>query len=224
MNGIPEVPMCEGVQNANPIILIEKKPKSMTKTAIRNRRYRKKNRERLLKEGKEYRKTEKYREYRDKNKSTKNEYNKQYHQDHKERLAEKDRLYHEAHRVEKAAYYQENKEYKMATRSAYLKTRKGKSSKKRATQKRRAAMAGVISEYFDPIEVLVRDGYICQLCGKKTRPDFKNSYHPLYPNLDHIIPLNLGGVNTKENTQCLCRGCNVKKGYTGTGDQLRMFG
>ncbi|MBU2249718.1 MAG: HNH endonuclease, partial [Gammaproteobacteria bacterium] len=66
--------------------------------------------------------------------------------------------------------------------------------------------------------------YICQLCGVKTRPDIKNQYHPKRPELDHIVPLSLGGEHTKQNTQCLCRQCNMTKNNTGVGDQLRLFG
>jgi endogenous inhibitor of DNA gyrase (YacG/DUF329 family) len=41
------------------------------------------------------------------------------------------------------------------------------------------------------------------------------------PELDHIIPLSLGGTHTKSNTQLLCRKCNRIKGATSSG-QLRM--
>lgn len=74
------------------------------------------------------------------------------------------------------------------------------------------------------LKVFERDGYICQSCGKKTRPDFKNQFHSLYPNLDHIIPLSKGGAHTKLNTQCLCRLCNLEKGASIMNAQLRMFG
>ncbi len=37
--------------------------------------------------------------------------------------------------------------------------------------------------------------------------------------IDHIIPVHLGGTNELENLQLLCRSCNVKKG-TGTMLQL----
>lgn len=37
--------------------------------------------------------------------------------------------------------------------------------------------------------------------------------------IDHIIPVHLGGTNELDNLQLLCRSCNVKKG-TGTMPQL----
>ena len=45
----------------------------------------------------------------------------------------------------------------------------------------------------------------------------------IYPNLDHIIPLKKGGSHTRLNSQCLCHKCNIIKGSTGVGDQLRLF-
>lgn len=64
---------------------------------------------------------------------------------------------------------------------------------------------------FSRNDVLERDGWRCQMCGCKTRPDW-NAHHPKYPNLDHIVPLSKGGSHTPENTQCLCKQCNIKKG------------
>ena len=106
----------------------------------------------------------------------------------------------------------------------YRQSSKGKAATQKASHLRRARLVNVKSEEFDPREVLERDNYICQLCGRKTRPDFKNPNHSLYPNLDHIVPLIKGGSHIKLNTQCLCRQCNVEKNSVGTGDQLRMFG
>lgn len=31
-------------------------------------------------------------------------------------------------------------------------------------------------------------------------------------------------TDSKANTQCLCRQCNIEKYSTGAGDQLRLFG
>ena len=106
----------------------------------------------------------------------------------------------------------------------YFSTKAGKDADKRSTYKRRALKKHLRFEVFNPSEIFERDRYICQLCGKKTRPNVKNKFHPLYPNLDHIVPLSLGGEHTKQNTQCLCLKCNMTKNNTGVGDQLRIFG
>lgn len=76
---------------------------------------------------------------------------------------------------------------------------------------------------FNPIDVLVRDGWRCQLCGKKLKPKHRGTYRDDAPELDHIIPLAQGGEHSKRNTQCACRKCNQKKGSTPRG-QLLLFG
>ena len=54
-------------------------------------------------------------------------------------------------------------------------------------------------------------GYVCAHCGKV----FSNRR---YLNVDHIIPMNQGGVSVPENLQILCRTCNGKKGDQSEGE------
>lgn len=130
------------------------------------------------------------------------------------------------HIIKRVKAYNKTAKGKLVHKKAcvkYLQSDQGKYNTRKARYKRRALEANVRCEDFNPIDVFERDGYVCQLCGKKTRPDFKNPSHSLFPNLDHIVPLSKGGVHTKLNTQCLCRQCNIEKSSTGKGDQLRMF-
>ena len=138
---------------------------------------------------------------------------KAYRERNKEKIRERDRK----------RYWANKKIFNQRCR-VYDKTQNGKISTIKRGQRRRALIAGVSIEDFNSIEVFERDKYICRLCGRKTRPDYKNANHPLYPNLDHIIPLSKGGEHSKRNTQCLCRRCNMKKHNTCAGDQLRLFG
>ena len=155
-------------------------------------------------------------------------YDKKYYQTHKAEALAQDKKYRQAHKAEKAAYDRAYCQAHKAGRAAYHRvwgqTDIGRAKRKEIKNKRKALKVGVIFENFNPVDIFERDGYICQHCGRKTRPDFKNPNHPLYPNLDHIIPLSKGGAHTKQNTQCLCRQCNMEKSNTGTGDQLRLFG
>ena len=57
----------------------------------------------------------------------------------------------------------------------------------------------------------VDGGYACAHCGKI----FSNRR---YLNVDHIIPMNKGGVSVLENLQILCRSCNGKKGDQSEGE------
>ena len=85
---------------------------------------------------------------------------------------------------------------------------------KKAKAARRARIRGNGYELFDPHEVLRRDNYTCQICGVKTPIELRGTYDDCAPELDHVIPIALGGEHTRENTQCLCRKCNQTKGAT----------
>lgn len=58
---------------------------------------------------------------------------------------------------------------------------------------------GVAWEHVNRSRVLRRDK-VCQHCGK-----------PDKPNLDHILPMSLGGAHSYANTQRLCQKCNSEK-------------
>jgi len=91
-----------------------------------------------------------------------------------------------------------------------------------STAIRRARTRGAKSERFDPLEVLVRDRWVCQLCGVKTLKAKRGTSDLRAPVIDHIVPLALGGEHSRQNTQCACHGCNAAKGAKAYG-QLRMF-
>ena len=78
-------------------------------------------------------------------------------------------------------------------------------------QLRRARLAGVATERFNPSEVFDRDNWVCQLC---TRPVDRAAQYPdpLSVSLDHIVPIVRGGGHTRANTQCAHLRCNLIKG------------
>jgi len=53
-------------------------------------------------------------------------------------------------------------------------------------------------------EILKRDGYMCQICGRSQRDGVKL-------HVDHIVPVSAGGSNDRENLQALCEDCNLGK-------------
>lgn len=61
--------------------------------------------------------------------------------------------------------------------------------------------------------VFMRDGYICQICGKPCDTTDKSwgSCGPMSPSVDHIIPLVSGGTHTWDNVQCAHVICNSYK-------------
>lgn len=55
-------------------------------------------------------------------------------------------------------------------------------------------------------EIYERDGYRCQICGRKFDKD--------HLEIDHIKPIAKGGKSSMDNLQSLCHNCNVEKGAT----------
>lgn len=78
-------------------------------------------------------------------------------------------------------------------------------------------------ENVDPTKVFERDGWRCQLCGIKTPRKLRGTIEPNAPELDHIMPVSLGGEHSYANTHCACRECNIAKGATPKG-QMLLFG
>ena len=85
---------------------------------------------------------------------------------------------------------------------------------------RRARKRAGIVDSIDPIAVFQRDGWRCQLCGLKTPRARRGTIHPDAPELDHIVPLALGGDHVWHNVQCACRKCNSEKGASARGQLL----
>jgi hypothetical protein len=60
-------------------------------------------------------------------------------------------------------------------------------------------------------KLYMRDGGVCQLCGKHIDFDCDSNSDD-YPSIDHIIPISKGGVHEWNNVQLACRKCNYTKG------------
>lgn len=100
-----------------------------------------------------------------------------------------------------------------STRIKYCSGKCGKKKDKRVSRaKRRARVRSARVESVDPIKVLERDGWSCQLCGIDTPRELRGTYDNASPELDHVIPLAANGEHSYANTQCLCRECNQRKG------------
>ena len=84
-------------------------------------------------------------------------------------------------------------------------------SRKASKAKRKAVEKGAKGYAFDVFDVFERDGWRCQLCDCSSPKRLRGTYHPSAPELDHIKPLSKGGEHTMENTQLLCRTCNMMK-------------
>lgn len=88
---------------------------------------------------------------------------------------------------------------------------------------RKLKQRGVSVETVNPLKVLQRDGWRCQLCGVSTPKSLRGTYDDRAPEVDHILPISQGGEHSYRNTQCACRKCNLAKGSAPQG-QMRLFG
>lgn len=89
--------------------------------------------------------------------------------------------------------------------------------------RQRARHYGVRYEPIKALEVLDRDGWHCQICGRATPKRLRGTTDSRAPELDHRVPLAVGGGHTWENVQCACRRCNIAKGGTLTLGQMQLF-
>lgn len=96
-------------------------------------------------------------------------------------------------------------------------------AKAAARKARKLRLRGVAVEAVNPLIVLDRDKWTCQLCGVKTPERLRGTYDARAPEVDHIIPLAEGGEHSYRNTQCACRQCNLAKSSRPMG-QMRLFG
>jgi 5-methylcytosine-specific restriction endonuclease McrA len=96
-------------------------------------------------------------------------------------------------------------------------------STKAALRRRRARRRGVESEEFLDIEIFERDKWKCQICRRRVRRDVKYP-HPLFPTIDHIIPLSQGGPHARANVRLACWHCNHHRGNRGGSEQLMLIG
>ena len=68
-----------------------------------------------------------------------------------------------------------------------------------------------------PETIFTRDKWHCVLCGKGTPRRLRGTSHDCAPELDHIVPIALGGGHVYDNVQTLCARCNRAKGATIAG-------
>ena len=72
-------------------------------------------------------------------------------------------------------------------------------------------------------KVFERDHWVCQLCRRKVNRN-ATAPHPRAPVIDHVIPLNRGGMHEPANVQCAHFICNSIKSDRGGDEQLALIG
>lgn len=97
------------------------------------------------------------------------------------------------------------------THSRYCSDECGARADKRRSRTKQRRSRRRLSGTFDPNAVMKRDRYKCQRCGIHTPKHLRGTTHDSAPEMDHIIPVAMGGANSEANIQCLCRKCNADK-------------
>lgn len=108
--------------------------------------------------------------------------------------------------------------------SARRKSSEAFKARKRAWRTARKALQRArTAEVFDPLQVLERDGWRCQICGRDTPRKLRGTYKPNAPEVDHIVAISKGGAHSMSNTQCACRSCNAAKADGRPIGQVSIF-
>lgn len=89
-------------------------------------------------------------------------------------------------------------------------------------RRRRALERAAASERYTALDIAERDGWVCQICRKRIGRTLRFP-HPRSLSIDHIIPLAVGGDDTRANVQAAHFRCNAAKRIGGS-DQLRLIG
>lgn len=101
--------------------------------------------------------------------------------------------------------------------------RQNKRNDEGGSHRRRARRAQVAYEPVNRLKVFERDGWRCQICGVLTPRRLLGKLKPRSPELDHRVPMALGGGHLWANVQCACRQCNASKGGDRVRGQLALF-
>ena len=74
----------------------------------------------------------------------------------------------------------------------------------------RARKLAAFVEDVGRVEVLERDGWVCHICGESIGKELEFPHH-LYGTLDHVVPLNKGGLHCFDNVKAAHWICNSLK-------------
>jgi Restriction endonuclease len=121
------------------------------------------------------------------------EYNKKWQRENREHFLERNRQYQQSHRAE---IKETTKKWQKAN------PEKLKQYWRNRAAREKGATGTVTAEELQKLKE--KYNFTC-LCCKRKEPEIELTH-------DHVKPLVIGGENTIENSQPLCRSCNSKKG------------
>jgi len=157
------------------------------------------------------------REYYKKFPKKKKEADNKYGITHKKEISNNKKNYYilneEYIKEDRKEYYIENTEEIKKRVANYSKTPRGRAVKLQSRHLRRAKMKEVETDISKEYLIELRSSTIvCEICGTKLVNEISDSQY----NLDHIIPINVGGKHMKDNVRYICRKCNLKRPKDGS--------
>ena len=173
------------------------------------KKYREKNKDKrkeYCEKNKEY-----FKEYREKNKDKKREYQKEYMKEYFKKTKEYQKEYQKKYREENKnnskeyqkeywkKYYGENKEKK----AEYAKNHKLQYYNTQHKRRARMKFTDIDSKW---LKKLYEDTNTCEVCNRKMKDK----------SIDHILPLNVGGLHIKSNVRIICLKCNLQRPKNGS--------
>jgi hypothetical protein len=197
---------------------------------LRDKEYREKNRDRILARESQYReenrvnRNEKSKEDYKKNKETISQKRKEYYQSNKElwkkrrelnseKIKNQRKIYYEANkekfREDRRQYYCNNKEKLVNASRIYRHANRGILYEKNKQRRKRLSIQNDKSITSEFITTLFSAINSCPYCGKEMPKNTKNTSD--IKTLDHLIPLNKGGLHSRQNVTVCCFSCNSKK-------------
>jgi hypothetical protein len=153
-------------------------------------------------------------------------YSKNWYEEHKDEKKEYGKIYsknwYEEHKDEKKEYNKEHKDEKKEYDKEYRKTSKGREVIRNSNSKRRTVYEDT-DITTDWLMRLKKETKHCKLCGVEMNDIH---HHPAQFNLDHIIPINIGGKHIMENVRFICYKCNQSRPNDGSDeivDKEKLF-
>tara|TARA_Y100000310_G_C20595422_1_gene770254 strand:- start:271 stop:963 length:693 start_codon:yes stop_codon:yes gene_type:complete len=172
--------------------------------------------------------------YTKENREKVKQYKKDYHSKNKERLRKEYKKYYEQNKEEKTKkareYYNKNKDQCLEKHRKYMKTPRGKEVERnrrhrrreylRSNNRKRNAVYSETDITIDWLTHLREEVEFCELCGVEMN---NINPHPNQAQLDHIIPINIGGKHVIENVRFICAKCNRLRPLDGSDVEAKKM-
>lgn len=123
-------------------------------------------------------------------------------QANKERIALHNKSLHVSITCRKAKYFEKNKQAMLEQQKQYKSKNIDKQKEWKAIRMARESIAGGKPSKAIRLELLISQDYKCKYCSKNILS---------HNEIDHRLPLFLGGTSDKSNLQMVCKRCNQQK-------------